>query len=149
VELLRGSYREFLDTLVPAIRDRVGVAVITANFAPLNMIEDLHELFARFHALTHSGARIVTSVLHPYFIGHVRHRLWWRNRLRGCYEYPSMTGTVFRRSVSNFRSQAAPYFTLEGLANGLPGRNGLQLRRANWVSFTASRYLFLVFRRQG
>jgi len=44
-----------------------GVDLITSNFAPLNLIEDLPELFEKFHALTGPGGRVLASVLSPVF----------------------------------------------------------------------------------
>ena len=57
VTLERGSYEAFLE------RDRSGGAVdlVTANFAPLNLIEDLHELFAAFHELTAPGGSVSST----------------------------------------------------------------------------------------
>ncbi|HXS26140.1 MAG TPA: methyltransferase domain-containing protein [Steroidobacteraceae bacterium] len=147
VELLRGNYRQFLDVLAPTIRDRFEISMVTANFAPLNMIEDLHELFSRLHACTLPRAKVVASVLHPYFVIDMRHRWWWRNRGRGCFGVASMAGTVYRRSFDDFARQAAPYFTLEGIARGLPGSRFRSSKRASWTALATSRYAFLRFSR--
>src|ERR1700677_310387 len=75
-----GSYREFLG------RDLSGqtaaVDWVISNFAPLNLVDDLHELFAKFHALTGPGGKVFASVLSPYFVGDLRARWWWRNAHR-------------------------------------------------------------------
>src|SRR5580658_3398034 len=50
VSLERGDYRDFLARQSAAgIR---GIDLVTSNFAPLNLIADVRELFAKFHALT-------------------------------------------------------------------------------------------------
>src|SRR5262249_10504722 len=46
VALTRGDYASFLASATPA------VDLVTANFAPLNLIDDLLALFAKFHAAT-------------------------------------------------------------------------------------------------
>src|SRR6266478_230650 len=152
IELFQGNYRHFLDALVPAIRARFEVSTITANFAPLNMIHDLRELFAKFHALADSSTKILASVLHPYFARDMRYRWWWRNRpllwRQGWFSVASQTGMLFRRSLDNFSSQAAPYFTLEAVVRGLPGREGPELKRAGRLAVAGSRYMFLLFARQ-
>jgi SAM-dependent methyltransferase len=149
IELFQGDYRYFLDTLVPAIRDRFDVSVITANFAPLSMIDDLRELFAGFHALANSGTKILASVLHPYFVGDMPYRWWWKARplcwRTGYFRVAHVAGTVFRRSPENFSSLAAPYFTLESVMRGLPGRARPELRRASRLALATSRYMFLLF----
>jgi hypothetical protein len=53
IELFQGDCRHFLDTQVPAISGRFEVSVTATILAPLNMIDDLCELFAEFHALTY------------------------------------------------------------------------------------------------
>jgi SAM-dependent methyltransferase len=150
VELLQGDYRYFLDTLVPALRKRYEVAVITANFAPLSMIADLPELFAGFHALASAGTRILASVLHPYFVGDMPYRWWWKARplcwCRGYFCITHAAGAVFRRSADNFSAQAAPYFTLQAVVPGRPAAP--QPRRASPLALATSRYMFLLFARQ-
>src|ERR1700693_1206278 len=72
-----GSYREFLARKSPD--DGRGVDLVTSNFAPLNLIGDLPELFAKFHALTGPDGKVLVSVLSPYFVGDMRYGWWWRN----------------------------------------------------------------------
>lgn len=127
-----GSYPEFLARgRTPGARP---VDLVTANFAPLNLIADLPALFARFHTLTVPGGRVVASVLDPYYIGDARYGWWWRNLPRlwqlGRYALPGAGGEIVRRSPADFGAQCVPWFTLEGRC---------RLR--------ACRFLFLVFRR--
>jgi len=156
VTLERGSYEAFLE------RDRSGGAVdlVTANFAPLNLIEDLHELFAAFHELTAPGGSVLASVLSPYFVGDLRYPWWWRN-LRaltrsGHYSVPGAQAPICRRRLADFAAQSVPYFDLAEVFPGLPARRvreveglpvGSGMRRA-WLRLAACRFMFLLFTRR-
>jgi len=117
IELYQGEYRDFLERQLPDIRDRNPVNVVTANFAPFSLIDDPRELFAKLHALTAPGARIIASVLNPDFIGDMQYGWWWANRLNywrtGQFHVAGASGRIFRRSRSNFAAHAAPHFTLQ------------------------------------
>jgi len=149
IELLQGDYQHFLHTLVPVIQKRFEVSVVTANFAPLSMIDDLHKLFAELHVLSNCKTKILASVLHPYFVGDMPYRWWWKARPRcwrnGSHCIAHATGNVFRRSPENFSSQAEPYFTLEAVLPGRPGRAAPELKRAGRLVLATSRYMFLLF----
>jgi hypothetical protein len=56
-----------------------GADLVTSNFAPLNLIDALPELFAKFHALTAPNGRVLASVLSPNFLGDLKYRWWWQN----------------------------------------------------------------------
>jgi SAM-dependent methyltransferase len=117
-----GGYREFL------ARRNVGgvhgIDVVTANFAPLNLIDDLQGLFAKFHELTGPGGRVLASVLSPYFVGDMKYGWWWRNSLRlwryGHYSVQGAQAPIVRRRLANFAAQSEPYFTLKRVFQGLP-----------------------------
>jgi SAM-dependent methyltransferase len=117
-----GSYRKFLARKSPA--DGHGVDLVTANFAPLNLIDDLQELFAKFHELTGPGGRVLASVLSPYFVGDMKYGWWWRNSLRlwrdGHYSVQGAQAPIVRRRLANFAAQSEPYFTLKLVFRGLP-----------------------------
>jgi SAM-dependent methyltransferase len=117
-----GSYREFLARKSPA--DGHGVDLVTSNFAPLNLIDDLQELFAKFHELTGPGGRVLASVLSPYFVGDMKYGWWWRNSLRlwrdGHYSVQGAQAPIVRRRLANFAAQSEPYFTLKLVFRGLP-----------------------------
>src|ERR1700724_3014253 len=66
-----GDYREFLSRKT-AVAGRPADLVIS-NFAPLNLVDDLHELFAKFHTLTGPHGPGLASVLNPSLIGAMRH----------------------------------------------------------------------------
>lgn len=121
VSLQGGGYRQFLaESAAPTGTD--GAHLVTANFAPLNLIADLRELFERFHALTRPGGRVLASMLSPYFIGDLRYGWWWRNLGRlwreGSYAVQGSQGPVIRRRLSQLATQGLPYFTLQRVFPG-------------------------------
>jgi SAM-dependent methyltransferase len=157
VNLEAGPYADFLARHRAAPTSSIDL--VTANFAPLNLIGDLNELFAAFHALTRPGGKVLASVLNPYFLGDLRYGWWWRNapRLwsRGHYSVAGAQAPIVRRRLTNYAAQSAPYFTLERVFRGLPPMNG---RRADdtdasashgsaWPRLVTCRFLFLLFKR--
>lgn len=156
ITLETGSYEEFL-ARGRGMEERWADAV-TANFAPLNLIADLQALFARFHALTAPGGRVIASVLNPYYIGDARYRWWWRNLPRlwrfGRYALEGAQGEIVRRSPAEFAAQSAPWFVLERLLRGTPLRDPRDAAGIDWQRdgrtgwrWTGCRFIFLVFRR--
>lgn len=125
------AYRDFL-THRPAGNARRADLVI-ANFAPLNLIDDLRELFEKFHALTAAQGKVLASVLNPCFIGDMRLLPWWRGALRlwrdGELFLPGPQAPHYRRLPGKFRAASAPHFRLSRVFGGLPSR----------------RYMFLLF----
>jgi SAM-dependent methyltransferase len=154
VTLDGGSYRDFLAR--KAVGGR-GVDLVTANFAPLSLIADLPELFAKFHALTAPNGKVLASVLSPYFIGDLQYGWWWRNALRlwrdGHYFVQGSQAPIFRRRLDDFAARSAPYFRLQRVFPGLPPRraqtvNGVDVSsgsRFAWLHVTTSLYMFLLF----
>ena len=157
VTLDRGPYRDFLSCSEPRARD---IDVVTANFAPLNLIDDLRELFAKFHALTRPGGRVLASVLNPYFVGDLKYPWWWRNSLRlwrtGHFSVPGAQAPIVRRRLADFAEQSAPYFTLERVFRGLPSSSerdaaGLDVRGSavyTGLRVSTCRFLFLLFEKR-
>jgi len=155
VTLQRGPYRSFL-----AQRERVPlVDLVTANFAPLNLVEDLKELFAKFHALTVPSGMVLASVLSPYYVGDLQYRWWWRNLTAlirtGRFSTPGAQAPIVRRRLADFAAQSLPYFTLQSVFRGLPPRRMRPLHaselpggRGAWLHLTTCRYMFLLFTRQ-
>lgn len=153
-----GTYREFLD------RETAGnggpIELVTSNFAPLNLIDDLPELFAKFHAVTAPHARILASVLNPYFIGDARYGWWWRNAPRlwrdGHFAVSGARGSIVRRRLADFSVQSAPYFTLTrvfpgGPRHGSRDATGIDMsrgRRHAWLRLTTCRFMFLLFEKR-
>ena len=154
VSLETGTYADFLArhraTLTPTFD------VVTANFAPLNLIGDLNELFATFHALTRPGGKVLASVLNPYFLGDLRYGWWWRNAARlwsrGHYAVAGAQAPIVRRRLANCAAESAPYFTLERVFRGLPSTHGQRADDAEasgsaWPRLVTCRFLFLLFKR--
>ena len=151
IALYQCDYPEFLDRKVRAIRDAYPVTVVTANFAPLSLIDDPHELFAGLHTLTRPNAILIASVLNPSFIGDMKYLWWWANRSnyrrQGQFHMAGASGNIYRRSFTNFTAQAAPYFSLRHIARGLPDNrptHGICRR----LGLLTSQFTFLVFARR-
>ena len=112
-----------------------------ANFAPLNLVDDLRELFAKFNAITATGGKVLASVLNPWFIGSMRSRLWWRDAPRlwrhGEVFMPGPQAPHYRRRLSTFRLTSAPHFRLSRIVRALPP--------SPWLRAAGSRYVFLLF----
>jgi SAM-dependent methyltransferase len=159
VSLETGGYAEFLASRPGSTHDRVDL--VTANFAPLNLVADLPALFVKFHALTTPNGKVVASVLNPYYLGDMRYGWWWRNlpRLRrpGHYSLPGAHGQIVRRSPADLAAQCAPAFILDRVFRGLPPGNGREAagivwpgrRRGAWLHLSGSRFMFVVFRKSG
>jgi SAM-dependent methyltransferase len=153
VTLDGSAYREFLARMSAAGGRRADLVI--SNFAPLNLVDDLRELFAKFHALTGPNGKILASVLSPCFIGDLRSRLWWRGAPRlwrdGELFLPGPQAPYYRRLLRNFRSVSAPHFTLSRVFPGVPRSAGghwnsaVQDGRFSWLHITRCRYVFLLF----
>ena len=157
VALDGGTYQDFLarKTVPPG---RL-VELVTSNFAPLNLIEDLRPLFAKFHDLTKPDGKVLASVLSPYFIGDMKYGWWWRNAARlwheGRFSLAGARGPIVRRRLADFAGQSLPYFTLERIFPGLllPPKHeavGVDASRGShaWLRVTTCRYMFLLFRKR-
>ena len=120
VTLDGSAYRDFL-THRSAVGERRAELVIS-NFAPLNLVDDLGELFGKFHALTGPTGKILASVLSPCFIGDMRSRLWWRGAPRlwrdGELFLPGPQAPYYRRLLRHFRAVSAPHFRLSRVFRG-------------------------------
>ena len=154
VTIEAGSYAHFLAS-------GAGVAppaqLITANFAPLNLVQDLPALFAKFHALTVPGGKVLASVLSPYFLGDMRYPWWWRNLPRSWrarqFAVPGAAGNILRRRLAGFSTQCAPHFRLARAFAGSPPARARQMAgidctrdgRTAWLRLTGCRYMFLLF----
>ncbi len=156
ISLCEGDYREFIGVHLPALSGQSGISVVTANFAPLSLIDDPRELFAGLHALPGPGIKFIASVLNPNFVGDLRYGWWWAKRLeywrRGCFGIAGAGPSVYRRSLRNFAELAGPHFKLERVLRGLPGATksagggtASSATNATGLQLLTSRYLFLVF----
>jgi SAM-dependent methyltransferase len=153
-----GTYRDFLARKIAGGERRV--ELVTSNFAPLNLIDDLQGLFAKFHALTGPNGKVLASVLSPYFIGDLKYGWWWRNALRlwsdGRYSVQGVQASIVRRRLADFAGQSEPHFALKRVFPGLPpsrGRNanGVDVSRVGryaWLRLTTCRFMFLLFEKR-
>ena len=145
VTLQRGDYRQFLNS-TPAAR----AELVVSNFAPLSLVSDLAELFAKFAALTSANGAVLASVLSPYYLGDLRYGWWWGNAARlareGRYAVPGAQAPVWRRRVTEFARQCTPAFRLTEVFAGDQNR---RLERGAWRPLTRCRFMFLLFRKSG
>ncbi|HTU61275.1 MAG TPA: methyltransferase domain-containing protein [Polyangiales bacterium] len=148
------DYEQFLKRTSSALEGRI--ELITSNFAPLNLIEDLGALFARFHALTVQDGRVLVSVLSPYFIGDARYVWWWRNLWtlwrKGQFALPGTQAPIVRRRLAELARACRPYFELERVYRGMPARECPRLLSAGrhsmaWLPLSTCRFMLLYFRR--
>ena len=146
VTLEGGAYREFLTRT--STDDSGRADLVISNFAPLNLVDDLPELFGKFNTLTGPKGRIFASVLSPWFIGDMRSRMWWRDAPRlwreGQVFLPGPQAPYYRRLLRHFRTASAPHFRLSRVlpSNGMDRpRHG----RLAWLHTAGCRYLFLLF----
>jgi SAM-dependent methyltransferase len=157
VTLDGSAYRDFL-THSPAESGRRADLAL-ANFAPLNLVDDLRELFRKFHALTAPNGRVLASVLNPCFIGDLRYRVWWRGALRlwrdGELFLPGPQAPYYRRLLGHFRTVSAPHFRLTRVFRGLPASQGEPSKGVDpnrgfaWLHVARCRYVFLLFEKTG
>jgi hypothetical protein len=154
VTLDGGAYRVFL---TGANCDRPPAQLVISNFAPLNLVDDLHELFGKFHALTAAHGKVVASVLNPCFIHDMRYRWWWRRAPRlwrdGQVFMPGPQAPHYRRLLRHYRTVSAPHFRLSRVFGDLPSGGGgpaggidlLRDGRFAWLQLIRSRFIFLYF----
>ena len=141
VTLDGGDYREFLTRKTAVAARRTDLVI--SNFAPLNLVDDLHELFAKFHELTGPNGKVLASVLSPYFVGDIRYRWWWRNAPRlwrdGHFFMPGPQAPHMRRRLADFSALSSPYFKLARVFRG---------GRYAWLPAATSRFMFLLFEKR-
>jgi SAM-dependent methyltransferase len=151
IKLCEENYPQFIRERIPALRRQHDIGLVTCNFAPLNLVDDLPELFRALHELTGPGARVLASVLNPWFVGDMVCTWWWTRRLRywseGWFPLHAAGTIVMWRSRTNFAAQAMPYFALEAVPRNLPAGADPMQRAAGRGAFT-SQYMFLLFARR-
>lgn len=152
-----GEYADFLARTPAPGAPRAQLVI--ANFAPLDLIDDLPLLFAKLHALTVAGGALLASVLSPYFVGDLRFGWRWGGMLGQCRTGKLVVrgarGDIIRRRLAVFAADSAPWFRLERVYRGLPPRNAAEAAgtdfarspRTAWLRLTHCRYMFLLFRR--
>jgi SAM-dependent methyltransferase len=153
------DYRNFLAREAPELGARADLVV--SNFAPLNQVDDLNELFAKFHALTGSNGRVLASVLTPYYVGDMKSRWWWRSAPRlwfdGHFFVPGGNAPAHtRRALADIGRSSLPYFRLTRVFSGLPGNGrqrsgGIDVHGAGrfaWLRLASSQFMFLLFEKR-
>jgi SAM-dependent methyltransferase len=159
VTLDRSDYREFVSR--KSTLSGHPVDLVISNFAPLNQVDELPELFAKFHALTAPRGKLLLSVLTPYFAGDLKTGRWWRNAMRLWRRgYVSVrTGGApphTRRRLADFRALSQPYFELTRVFPGLasdPERQpyGIDISRPGrwaWLRLARSQFMILLFEKR-
>jgi SAM-dependent methyltransferase len=135
IELHCGPYKDFIEN--ETIGAAGGFDLITSNFAPLNLVDDLPALFTKLHALTNPNGRVLVSVLNPYYFGDLRYRWWWRNLARlwrdGQFFVQGAQARITRRLPARFAACAGPYFGMRNVTRGFP---------------LSGRFMFLLFDRR-
>lgn len=137
------------------------VDLIISNFAPLNQADDLHRLFAKFHAITRPDGRLLLSVLNPFYVRDMKFRWWWRMAPRlwreGHFSVPGGQAPPHtRRRIADFAAFGAPYFKLARVYRGLPAsrrqhRSGIDVNRSSrfsWLQLTACQFAILLFEKR-
>ena len=149
VTLIESSYEQLLSgAALPTVRD---IDLVTANFAPMNLVPAPSETFELFHSLVAERGRLLLSVLNPSFIGDMRYGWFWTNRLRlwrdGNFAIRGRVD-VWRRSVGEFARLAAPWFRLRSVMRGLPTPPWCTAVPLRWLARPTSQYVFLLFERR-
>ena len=152
-----GEYAEFL-ARTPDL-EAPPAHLVSANFAPLDLIDDLPVLFAKLHALTVPNGGLLASVLSPYFLGDLKLGWRWRGMIgqwrTGRLIVPGARGNIIRRRLRVFAAECSPEFRLERVFRGLPPRDAAEAAgidfaarpRTAWLRLTGCRFMFLLFRR--
>jgi hypothetical protein len=126
--------------------------LITANFAPLNLVAEPAPLFHRFAALLKPAGRVLASILNPFYRGDTRYPWWWRGLpslvSRGRYSVPGAQAPITRWRPGRLAREAGPDFRTEAihvpLAHGpVTVRDIATALPLDWPALIASRYLFL------
>jgi SAM-dependent methyltransferase len=144
VTLDASTYRDFLTRNAPDSWRRADLVI--SNFAPLNLVDNLRELFGKFHELTVPKGKILASVLSPFFFGDMRTRWWWRGAPRLLWDgelfLAGPQAPYYRRLLRNFRSASAPHFRVSRVFQGIDMQRG---GRFAWLNAARCRYMFILF----
>ncbi len=143
VTLDDGTYRDFLRR---PVADQRRADLVISNFAPLNLVDDLHELFGKFAALSGPQGKVLASVLNCCSLAEMRTRWWWRHAPRlwrdGQLFMPGPQAPHYRRLLRHFSMASTPHFRLSRVYCALPCTG-----RPAWLQLVRSRFLFLLFER--
>lgn len=150
ITLVESPYGKLLNEA--ASRNVRDVDLITANFAPMNLVPAPEETFEMFASLLAEHGRLLLSVLNPSFIGDMRYPWFWTNKLRlwrdGHFKISGPVNHVWRRSVGEFKRLSEPRFRLRRVLRGLPTPKWCAAAPFRWLARPTSQYLFLVFEKK-
>lgn len=156
IHLIQRSF----DSFIAGDEDAVSrVDLVTANFAPLNLVPEPAPLFRKFHGMLNPGGRVLASLLNPLHRGDLHYAWWWRGLpallLRGHFAVPGSQAPISRWLPSRLAREAAPCFEVESL--GVPAawrdpveRVGVRIITSarDWLAAGSARFLFLVLRKR-
>jgi SAM-dependent methyltransferase len=135
IHLVQRSFEAFLAT--PGA-DLPRVDLVTANFAPLNLVPEPAPLFRKLHSMLEANGLLLASLLNPLYFGDLRYAWWWRGLpklvMHGRYSVPGSQAPITRWLTRRLAREAAPCFALESVA--VPAA-------------ASARYLFLMLRKRG
>jgi SAM-dependent methyltransferase len=159
-QIARGAIRQHAASYPDFLREPLPwpgcVNLITANFAPVNLVPDPQELFARFRTMLVTNGHVLVSVLNPMNFGDARYAWWWRNLprlvMRGQYSVAGAQAPVTRYQPKRLAAMAAAHFALQAVyedrcpdpASVLPAQ--LRPGPRAWRKMARCRFLFLLFR---
>ena len=156
VALGGGGYRDFLERK-PADNEARADLVIS-NFAPLNLVDDLHELFGKFATLTGPRGKVLASVLNPCFSGELRARWWWRRAPRlwrdGQVFMPGPQAPHYRRLLRHYRTvrracvlpaESRSFVACRPALERRARPRSVRVRSRAWLHVIGTRFMFLLF----
>lgn len=134
------------------LRDVRDIDLVTANFAPMNLVPAPRETFEMFRSIVGERGRLLLSVLNPSFVGDMRYRWFWANLVQllrdGHFAVRGPVNDVWRRSVGEFARLSAAGFRLRQVIRGLPTPPWCTAAPMRWLARPTSQYLFLLFEKR-
>ena len=134
-----------LDTPLPP------VDLVTANFAPLNLVPEPAALFGKFHAMLAPGGWLLLSVLNPLHFGDLRYAWWWYGLaslvFEGHYSTAGAQAPITRWRPSRLAREAGPYFSLDSVYVPRSPRARRLRSPRHWLTAWSARFLFLEMRK--
>jgi hypothetical protein len=154
IHLIEGTYGHFLQRKASAWPP---AELVTANFAPVNLVEDVASLFHKFATLIQPDGQVLAAVLNPWFAGDLRYGWWWRGLplllTQGRYAVAGAQAPITRwlpgalaavaSDCFRARSYLLPGRARDGASDGAAAARRLTARLAG---FASSRFIFMLFR---
>jgi SAM-dependent methyltransferase len=150
VTLIESAYEQLLKG--GPLRNVHDIDLVTANFAPMNLVPEPAETFEMFHSVAARRGQLLLSVLNPSFLGDMRFAWFWTNKPRlwrnGHFATPGPVNDVWRRSVGELARLAEHRFRLRQVMRGLPTPPWCTVAPFRWLARPTSQYLFLLFEKK-